>query len=353
MKENLDFLIVGQGIAGSLMAYFLEKAGVDYGVISSSQDLEGEFKRASLVSMGVINPIVFKRINKGFMVDAALDCLEECYEEIGEFLGKKYLEKNEILRIFSSKEERKLFEVRMQEDDFENYIDKNFLHPEDFMNVNMPFGGAFIKRSGFLKCRDIIIDFREFLKKNEKLFECTLKKQDVNFKDKSILNFRYQKLIFATGFDQTIMSLPNLKFKNVLGDVLVLKINDFDIKNIVNSKGNLLKYNDDTYLFGSNYLWNLEDNNKKERILNLEKNLRSFLKKEYKINAVFTGIRPASFDRRPYVGELSNQRDTYILNGLGTKGVILAPLMCKILFKHIFENENIIEALNPNRASID
>lgn len=61
------------------------------------------------------------------------------------------------------------------------------------------------------------------------------------------------------------------------------------------------------------------------------------------------GIRPTVKDRRPLVGQHSQYKNLYILNGLGTRGVIVAPAISKQLYDLIEQNEPLESEINIAR----
>ncbi len=83
---------------------------------------------------------------------------------------------------------------------------------------------------------------------------------------------------------------------------------------------------------GATYEWNdlSEKPSEKGRQFLIEK-LNELLDTEYEIVNHITGIRPTTKDRRAIVGEHPEHKGMYILNGLGTKGVMQAPYLAKEL----------------------
>ena len=53
------------------------------------------------------------------------------------------------------------------------------------------------------------------------------------------------------------------------------------------------------------------------------------------------GVRPTVRDRRPLIGIHPAFRNLAILNGLGTRGVMIAPTAAKQLFNHLEKNEQL------------
>ena len=63
----------------------------------------------------------------------------------------------------------------------------------------------------------------------------------------------------------------------------------------------------------------------------------------------FAGVRPTVKDRKPLIGTHYNHKNIHILNGMGTRGVMLAPTMAKILFESIEFNKPIDNSINISR----
>ena len=66
----------------------------------------------------------------------------------------------------------------------------------------------------------------------------------------------------------------------------------------------------------------------------------------YKVVNQMAGIRPTVKDRRPLVGRHAVYKNVYVLNGLGTRGVMIGPYVAKQLF-------DFIEFGMPLEAEID
>ena len=56
----------------------------------------------------------------------------------------------------------------------------------------------------------------------------------------------------------------------------------------------------------------------------------------------FAGVRPTVKDRRPLVGTHSGLNSIHILNGLGTRGVMLGPYLANQLFQQILVLDSVI-----------
>ena len=56
-----------------------------------------------------------------------------------------------------------------------------------------------------------------------------------------------------------------------------------------------------------------------------------------------TGIRPATRDRKPFLGKHPTEESVYIFNGFGAKGVSLIPYFSELMVEHLL-NGNAIDS---------
>jgi glycine/D-amino acid oxidase-like deaminating enzyme len=106
----------------------------------------------------------------------------------------------------------------------------------------------------------------------------------------------------------------------------------------------------DNYLVGSTYEWTDKTNTptSKAKSQLLEK-LELLISCSYEVVNQRAGIRPTVSDRRPLVGCHPNHNRMYVLNGLGTRGVLIAPSMAESLYEFIESNTPLPEEIDINR----
>ena len=67
------------------------------------------------------------------------------------------------------------------------------------------------------------------------------------------------------------------------------------------------------------------------------------------INSQSIAVRPSVFDRRPIIGSHFKYKNIFLMNGLGSRGVLMAPYLVNILFSNIFRKEKINSEINVDR----
>ena len=61
---SVDFIILGQGISGTFLSYYLQKAGKKIIVIDDAETFT-----ASRIASGVINPVTGRRVVETWMIN--------------------------------------------------------------------------------------------------------------------------------------------------------------------------------------------------------------------------------------------------------------------------------------------
>ena len=97
-ESKSSTLIVGAGLAGTLMAWELEKRGVEFEVWDS------DAQSASKVAAGMYNPLSFKRLVEVWNATPHMEEMQKTYRELQEFLGVKVLHPTPIIRIFPNQQ---------------------------------------------------------------------------------------------------------------------------------------------------------------------------------------------------------------------------------------------------------
>ena len=120
------------------------------------------------------------------------------------------------------------------------------------------------------------------------------------------------------------------------GELLTIYAPDLKVNFLIKSAIFILPVGDDLYKVGATFNW--KDKTKEpttEGRNELELKLKSVIDCDYTIVDQVAGIRPTVKDRRPLIGVHKKYRQVAVLNGLGTRGVMIAPLMAKKLFQNI------------------
>ena len=76
--------------------------------------------------------------------------------------------------------------------------------------------------------------------------------------------------------------------------------------------------------------------------------IRKMINCEFEVVDQIVGMRPTVKDRRPILGSVDDN-DIYFLNGLGTRGLLMAPLLSQWLINHVELDEALPKEVNIKR----
>jgi len=344
----VDYLIIGQGISGIWLSYYLQKANRSFIVIDNDQP-----NSASRVAAGIINPVTGRRIVKTWMIDELLSFLIPAYEELGNELGIKAIEKKSLIDFHPTPQMKIAFDERVKENAGLLFHPKDEWQYQDIFNYDFGFGE--VNPCYVVNLKGILPAWRKKLLSNNHLleedFEITkLKQADaaINYK-----NIKAEKIIFCDGIHSSQNPfLKNLPFALNKGEALLIESPGIPSTHIFKKGMMLTSIQKDLFWLGSNYLWDFPDDQPTEQFRKqTELLLRSWLKIPFKIVDHKASVRPANIERRPFVGFHPTYKNLGLLNGMGTKGCSLAPYFAKQLTDHLINGSHILPEAVINRFS--
>jgi glycine oxidase len=329
MSEK-KFTIVGQGLAGSMLAFFLLKKGQKIQVYDAGH--EGS---ASSVAAGLINPITGRRIVKSNNIEVLLPFAEKTYLEIEAFLGIKIWHPRTILWTLSSIKEENDWAIRSAMPDVQHFIEQQ---PDvsdylPFFKKNIDFGE--VKKAAQVDLQLFIATFRNFLKEKNCLIE---KKYDSQISDNEIV-------IYCEGEKARHNPLWSwLPFNVAKGEALWVDLKGISFEKIIKNNVSIIPIHDEKgkklYWVGANNEWLPTDSSPTEAVKDtFIAELDNLLNVDYEALTHKAAIRPCTKDRQLFLGFHPEQANIAIFNGLGTKGTSLAPFWASHFVSVLLENE--------------
>lgn len=330
---TIDTLIIGQGICGTFLSYYLQKEGLNYIVIDDAAP-----NSPSKIAAGIINPVTGRRLVTVWMVDQVLPFAWKAYTEIGNELGITAISQKNIVDFFPNPFMREGFLQKIASGDqyVHSYPEQN--HFNQFFNYE--FGCGEIRPAYSAHLETLLPAWRKELIKNESLREERFDLSQLNaFEDKvQYKDIEARKIIFCDGTgsfsNPYFMQLP---FAPNKGEAMVVEIPGLPDHNIFKKSMMLVPLAEkDMFWIGSSYIWDFENADATPAFReSTEQVLNHWLKIPFKVIEQRSGLRPATLERRPFVGLHPNHPAIGILNGMGTKGCSLAPFFAKQLTDHL------------------
>ncbi|MFN5183841.1 MAG: NAD(P)/FAD-dependent oxidoreductase [Bacteroidota bacterium] len=336
---KVETLIIGQGIAGSVLSNKLMKRGEDFAVI----DLPG-LSTSSQIAAGIWNPVVFKRMTSSWLAKEAIPVMYNFFNSCEQLQNKKFLFPKKILKFFTEKQEADLWQKKSLQE-LSGFIDQR-IYEGDKLNFNglkhPEYGFSFVTESGFLDCKSFLEATKKQLVNKDKYFQMKFDASKI-LKEKGwfrVGDFLCEKIIFCEGW----LSVENpffshVKFKPAKGEILIFESDELQEDFIVSKGVFILPIGNRKFVCGATYEWTRLDNFiTKEGQSFLEEKLASLINCSFKVVERKAGVRPSVIDRRPVIGEHPTEKGLYIFNGFGTKAVMLAPHFAEIFLEFIYNN---------------
>ena len=331
----LDYIIVGSGLAGIAFSEVALQNNKSIFVINNN------FQNSSRIAGGLYNPVILKRFSEVWQAEKQLELLTEFYGSIESKLHIKLDYKLPLLRKFHSVEEQNNWFTASDKPNLSRFLSTKLITTK-FNFIASPYNFGEVLNSGYLDTALLLDAYKDYLISLNCFVETTfdyslvqVQKDFVVYKD-----IKARNIIFAEGFG--MLSNPffsKLPLDGTKGELLLIKAPKLDLNVIVKSAIFIIPLGADLYKVGATYNWEDKTNRPTEEAKNeLVDQLKELIYCDFEIIDHQAGVRPTVKDRRPLVGTHPLHSNVHLLNGLGTRGVMLAPAMALSLYNLIEYN---------------
>lgn len=341
-----DYIIVGSGIAGISMAEKLQEQGKDFLVIDS------QVRSSSLVAGGMYNPVVLKRFTEVWKVEEQLQIAKEFYPALEKKLGIKFWHTMPLYRRIYNVEEQNNWFVASDKPNLQKYLVPSLIRQE-FQGINSSLGFGQVCDTGYLETNELIWAYRAYLSEQGR-YRC----EDFDYNGLQIHNdfveykdIKARNVIFAQGFG--LLDNPffkDLPLDGTKGELLVVKIPGLQMDFMLKGNVFVIPLGDNLFKVGATYNWqDKTDAPTTEALVELEQGLKELIDLPYEIVSHVAGVRPTVKDRRPLLGRSLESDRVFVLNGLGTRGVLLGPYLANELYNYIENGVELQENISIHR----
>lgn len=368
MNEK-DYIIVGQGVAGSVLAYFLRKNGQKVVVID--QNTEGSVS-ASKIAAGVINPITGRRFVKSWRIDAFLPIAKRTYQALETLLKVPLWHERTVIRTLRNIEEENNFLLRRTYPDYAHYCGETTTVKASNALNNFP-AFAPIKNGGQVNLPLFVAEFRSYLIDNQSFINEKFSHTELVFANDFVTykNIKAKKIIFADGAaGATNPYFSWLPFNLDKGELLLVRIPDLNLTDIFKNKISIVPLHDlelasphvenkskratqnteSLYWVGATNTWTFADDLPTEAYKQLIVNeLQEILNCPFEVVEHHAAIRPTVKDRRPFIGWHPQFSILGIFNGFGTKGAALVPFFAEHFVDSLLNTQPIEKEVDIQR----
>lgn len=346
--KKADFIIVGQGLAGTLLAHFLEQEGKKVFLVDP-----GEAGTATQVAAGIINPITGRRYVKSWRVDELIPFAEKTYRSIEKLLGISIFHPRPIIRTLFNAREENDWMLRTADPAYVPYMkDQADLENYDAHTVKA-FSYGEVQHSAQVDIGLLSQSYRDWFRKKGQLLEEALDYEQITFENDEVQYGPIEagQLIFCEGAKAVSNPFFNyLPFGGAKGEVLIVKIQATSFEKILKHRIFMVPLSDGTYWIGSTYHWKFEDDQPTDQGREyLEDRLKDVLKVPFEIVGHKAAVRPTVKDRRPFLGRHPEFPQLAVFNGLGTKGASLGPFWARHMAEHLITGSPVDKEVDIQR----
>ena len=327
-QTSKNLLIIGQGIAGSMLAWFALKNGLTVKILDPAY-----FKNASSVSSGIINPVTGPKYVKSWRIDEFLPKAKNAYEAIQKELGANIVHEMKIWRHLKNVKEENVWEGRLLDPLYENHLEniEDQDHISRFFHSINRFGA--VSQSLRINVDRLTRLLRDEWGKQDIFEQSAFEPKELFMEQEHVVykNSVYKDIVFATGHHLIAKEWFNMDdFRPVKGEVLIAKSTEFPEDVMVKNGKFIVPIGNHHFWIGSNYQHDYINAQPDEA---QAKPLYEFLENEVKghfdVVDHISGIRPSTRFRRPIIRTHEKYNQIHQFNGLGTKGISLAPALAE------------------------
>ena len=325
---TIDYLIIGQGLAGSLLAWELIQRGCQVVIVDNGRE------NASQVAAGLINPVTGMRFVKSVEVDNLLPTAKQYYSQLAAIFQQAFYIEKPMLRLFRSDKELTHGLKRLNDADYHDYLGAIISPDHAIKNLIAPFGFLEQKQTGYLLTRPLLSCLKAFFIAKNSYRQADIDYQDIQLQPA----LRWQdiapkQIIFCEGHHAThnpwFCWLP---FQLVKGEILTLEHQSQLPDKILNFGDWLIPLNNRHIRVGATFdrenLNTLPTERGKEDLLKTLKSVSADLAQATVLNHQ-ANIRPCTLDKQPFIGHHPQHPQLAVFNGFGAKGSLQIPGLCQ------------------------
>lgn len=332
-----EFLIVGQGLAGTALAWELAARGRSFLIVDRDEPIT-----SSKVAAGLVTPVTGMRLNLNWRFSALHPEALAFYRDKEQRLGRSFFFELPHVRLFRKEEEIALWEKRVVTPEVRRHLNLEAAAPlVDEAVFTNPLGGFEQKDSGYL-------DTAAYLGASRAHFESIGAWERAEFiagdtrsaSDAFVWkNRRFSTVVLCQGWEAARGAWFDwVPFQSALGTVLSVSAAIREPR-IINRACWLLPRHEGGFLAGPTYELKFADPHtpSEKAVRDLEQRLHALVRAPFEITGSQTAVRPIVRGCHALIGRHPSQPRAAFFNGLGSKGVLRAPFMARRLVEHLLD----------------
>ncbi len=340
----MSVLIIGQGLAGTALAWRLWERGVPFLVVDRH-----EVGTCSKIAAGLLTPITGMRMTLDENFGAWLLEAMKFYRAKERLLGVKVLHSGRYVRLFKNDDEPAKWAKRVQQAEVQPFVRGDAKVDESsFANER---GGFELNHAGWLDTAGYLEASRVFFERlgcwmsGEVLpDEAEVRADGVSWRGRE---FSYVSLCsgWEAGRHPWFDWVP---FQPARGTILSVRADVGDERRIIHGGCWVQPRGDGTLRVGSTYELKFDDPNgfDEAKLTDLRATMRRLIKVPTEITAERAAVRPIIARQRSLIGRHPAKDRVLFMNGLGSKGALRSPHFARRLVAHVFDGQDIPSAMD-------
>lgn len=338
-------LIIGQGLAGTALAWCLWERGVPFLIVDRDEPVT-----CSKVAAGLITPITGMRLTVSWRYEMFYREALRFYRACGKRLQQRFFFPRGYVRLLKSEQEIAKWGKRRRDPDMQPFLHRKQPKLNDAV-VHQPEHAFQQRHAAWLDTSAYLHASRRFFELLDAWQKADVQPADVHDDTAGIRwnGQRFSHVIWAQGWSAGKHPLLHwVPFQSALGTILTVEADLHGEKRILNRGCWLLPRHDGTLRVGSTYEWKFDDPNtpSPEQVQVLGNTLRMLLKVPATIMAAQSAVRPIIKNRQAFMGTHPRHPRVAFLNGLGSKGSLRSPWLARHLIEHLLDGAPLEEAFD-------
>lgn len=344
-NNHYSYILIGRGIAGVVLSAKLNAADIPHLILDAPN-----LSTSSKIAAGLVNPIVLKRLKMVADAQNFMDVALPFYKNLQSSLDAPFLHHTPIWHILNNQEEQNQWLEKSEHPTLKLFLNDTLIK-NPYAEIHAPFGLGEVNGSFWVDSKVMLDAHKNYNPSN--ILEEKINAKQVNFTNKTIhlknTNFTFDHLIDCSGhLSRNIFPEMNAAFSPTKGEVLIIHSTTLPENIVLHAGVFILPLGNQHFKVGATYAW--DDFNDQPTPIGKEKlisNLNKIFTGKYSIVEQLAGVRPNVKDRKPLIGKL--QANFYAFNGMGSRGVLMAPYLAQLLITHIEADAMIPEQFQASR----
>lgn len=338
------YLIVGGGIAGLSLASALQKRDISFVLMDDPTTV-----KATEVAAGLVNPVVLKRLIPIWRAAAFTRAAAAFYRDLEQQLQISFYNPFSI---------GLLLRDPSAQNDWLQASDRSFLRdylePEiDFapQAFPKPFGIGLTRNTARIQTPVLIQHFHNQLRKQGQLRVERFDFQALEPNTPTYQAERFHQIVFCEGHhlrDNPYFRYLPLRISK--GEYLSASAERIELGHALKGRYFFIPEPDGSLAIGATYA---HDDNCEVPSESARETLAGAFEETFgfppEIRGQRAGFRPTVSDRRPLLGRHPLHPRLIVFNGLGTRGLLMAPLLAEALTEHLEDSQALAPAVSIAR----